>query len=272
MRETWVEILVCNGLRPRARRRRRRPRTRQMHWSRRGLVDQRLPDGPGVELGLAPQVADADLTVLLVTGYANLENAIAAVWESMDTDQARAAGRARTRGALGLENGARAREPRPGRRAPAHEPDARGERRGSTSELSGLVRSLRPRRLRRRGRRRGRVPPHGSDVTGADSAALTCREDDASLRSPARHDGHRPTDVLRVSAPERRRGRAGSGSGHPAARGRRALVGVLVLGDAARRQTMFLTRSPRRRPSPSRTRRGSAGSARRSSGFQSCPG
>ncbi len=43
------------------------------------LVDHRLPDAAGVELGAALKERDPDLTVLLVTGYASLENAIAAV-------------------------------------------------------------------------------------------------------------------------------------------------------------------------------------------------
>jgi signal transduction histidine kinase len=43
------------------------------------LVDQRLPDTTGVRLGADLKRQDADMTVLLVTGYASLENAIAAV-------------------------------------------------------------------------------------------------------------------------------------------------------------------------------------------------
>jgi signal transduction histidine kinase len=43
------------------------------------LVDQRLPDATGVRLGAELKQQDGDMTVLLVTGYASLENAIAAV-------------------------------------------------------------------------------------------------------------------------------------------------------------------------------------------------
>ena len=43
------------------------------------LVDQRLPDATGVRLGADLKQQDGDMTVLLVTGYASLENAIAAV-------------------------------------------------------------------------------------------------------------------------------------------------------------------------------------------------
>jgi signal transduction histidine kinase len=45
------------------------------------LVDQRLPDATGIELGASLKEADQDVTVVLVTGYASLENAIAAVGE-----------------------------------------------------------------------------------------------------------------------------------------------------------------------------------------------
>jgi len=43
------------------------------------LIDQRLPDASGVRLGADLKEQDGDMTVLLVTGYASLENAIAAV-------------------------------------------------------------------------------------------------------------------------------------------------------------------------------------------------
>jgi signal transduction histidine kinase len=45
------------------------------------LVDNRLPDATGIELGATLKRADDDITVVLVTGYASLENAIAAVSE-----------------------------------------------------------------------------------------------------------------------------------------------------------------------------------------------
>ncbi len=45
------------------------------------LIDQRLPDASGVHLGSDLKEQDEDMTVLLVTGYASLENAIAAVWQ-----------------------------------------------------------------------------------------------------------------------------------------------------------------------------------------------
>lgn len=43
------------------------------------LVDHRLPDATGIELGALLKEKDEDLSILLVTGYASLENAIAAV-------------------------------------------------------------------------------------------------------------------------------------------------------------------------------------------------
>ena len=43
------------------------------------LVDHRLPDANGIELASSLKDRDAELTVLLVTGYASLDNAIAAV-------------------------------------------------------------------------------------------------------------------------------------------------------------------------------------------------
>lgn len=45
------------------------------------LVDHRLPDANGIDLGALLKRRDADVTVLLVTGYASLDNAIAAVGE-----------------------------------------------------------------------------------------------------------------------------------------------------------------------------------------------
>src|SRR5207244_11602628 len=43
------------------------------------LVDQRLPDSTGIELCAALEAADEDLQLIVLTGYATLESAIAAV-------------------------------------------------------------------------------------------------------------------------------------------------------------------------------------------------
>jgi signal transduction histidine kinase len=43
------------------------------------IVDHRLPDMPGVDLCAALKEADPDLSIILLTGYASLESAIAAV-------------------------------------------------------------------------------------------------------------------------------------------------------------------------------------------------
>ncbi len=80
MRETLVEILEATGIPAEgvgsaaAARERRAALLPSV-----AVVDNRLPDATGVELGAALKAQDPDLTVLLVTGYASLENAIAAV-------------------------------------------------------------------------------------------------------------------------------------------------------------------------------------------------
>jgi signal transduction histidine kinase len=82
MRETVVEILAAAGIRAdgvgsaadaQARMQRDKPGV--------VLVDHRLPDATGLELGASLKETDRDVTVVLVTGYASLENAIAAVGE-----------------------------------------------------------------------------------------------------------------------------------------------------------------------------------------------
>jgi two-component system, OmpR family, sensor histidine kinase KdpD len=82
MRDTVVEILAAAGIQAdgvgsaaaaQARVQRDKPGV--------VLVDQRLPDATGIELGATLKEADQDVTVVLVTGYASLENAIAAVGE-----------------------------------------------------------------------------------------------------------------------------------------------------------------------------------------------
>jgi two-component system sensor histidine kinase KdpD len=82
MRETVVEILAAAGIPAdgvgsaadaQARLQRDRPGV--------VLVDHRLPDATGLELGATLKATDPDATVVLVTGYASLENAIAAVGE-----------------------------------------------------------------------------------------------------------------------------------------------------------------------------------------------
>jgi two-component system, OmpR family, phosphate regulon sensor histidine kinase PhoR len=82
LRETAVDILGANGIS--AEGAGSAAQAWEMHAEHApavALIDQRLPDSSGVELGAAMKERDPDLTVLLVTGYASLENAIAAVWQ-----------------------------------------------------------------------------------------------------------------------------------------------------------------------------------------------
>ena len=82
MRETAVEILAATGIRAEGAASAAAARDLQPQLAPQvALVDQRLPDSSGVELGSALKRCDGDMTVLLVTGYASLENAIAAVWQ-----------------------------------------------------------------------------------------------------------------------------------------------------------------------------------------------
>ena len=82
MRETVVEILAATGIEAEGAGTAAEARERQERLAPSvALVDQRLPDATGIEVGSRLKERDADLTVLLVTGYANLENAIAAVWQ-----------------------------------------------------------------------------------------------------------------------------------------------------------------------------------------------
>ncbi len=82
MRETAVEILAATGIRAEGAASAAAARDLQPQLAPQvALVDQRLPDSSGVELGSALKQHDGDMTVLLVTGYASLENAIAAVWQ-----------------------------------------------------------------------------------------------------------------------------------------------------------------------------------------------
>jgi signal transduction histidine kinase/ActR/RegA family two-component response regulator len=82
MRETCVQILASAGIGAEAVASAAEAEARHAALAPGvALVDQRLPDAPGVELGARLKERDADLTVLLVTGHANLENAIAAVWQ-----------------------------------------------------------------------------------------------------------------------------------------------------------------------------------------------
>jgi signal transduction histidine kinase/FixJ family two-component response regulator len=82
MRETAVEILAATGIQAEGAASAAAARTLQATLQPEvALVDQRLPDSTGVELGNALKQQDDDMTVLLVTGYASLENAIAAVWQ-----------------------------------------------------------------------------------------------------------------------------------------------------------------------------------------------
>jgi two-component system, OmpR family, phosphate regulon sensor histidine kinase PhoR len=82
MRETAVEILAATGLQAEGAASAAAAQTLQTTLQPEvALVDQRLPDSTGVELGTTLKQRDDDMTVLLVTGYASLENAIAAVWQ-----------------------------------------------------------------------------------------------------------------------------------------------------------------------------------------------
>jgi signal transduction histidine kinase len=80
MRETLVEILSRTGIAaegvPSAAAARA---CQEEHTPAVALVDQNLPDATGVELGSSLKAQDSDVSVVLVTGYASLENAIAAV-------------------------------------------------------------------------------------------------------------------------------------------------------------------------------------------------
>ena len=82
MRDTVVEILGSAGINAvgvasatdaEQRQRETRPSV--------ALVDQRLPDASGIDLGGRLKADDEDLTVVLITGHASLQDAIAAVWE-----------------------------------------------------------------------------------------------------------------------------------------------------------------------------------------------
>jgi signal transduction histidine kinase len=82
MRETVVEILAATGIEAEGVGSGAEAQARQPQLAPGvALVDQRLPDATGIEVGSGLKARDADLTVLLVTGYASLENAIAAVWQ-----------------------------------------------------------------------------------------------------------------------------------------------------------------------------------------------
>jgi signal transduction histidine kinase len=82
IRDTAVEILTANGIAAEGAASAAQARVMQVDLAPGVvLVDQRLPDSSGVSLGSDMKERDADLTVLLVTGYASLENAIAAVWQ-----------------------------------------------------------------------------------------------------------------------------------------------------------------------------------------------
>jgi signal transduction histidine kinase len=82
MRETVVEILAATGIKAEGVGSAAEAHARQAQLAPAvALIDQRLPDATGIEVGSGLKERDADLTVLLVTGYANLENAIAAVWQ-----------------------------------------------------------------------------------------------------------------------------------------------------------------------------------------------
>jgi two-component system phosphate regulon sensor histidine kinase PhoR len=82
MRETVVEILASTGIEAEGAGSASEARECQERLGPSvALVDQRLPDATGIEVGSQLKERDSDLTVLLVTGYASLENAIAAVWQ-----------------------------------------------------------------------------------------------------------------------------------------------------------------------------------------------
>ena len=242
MRETWVEILTASGIAAEGASSAAEAEERQAHLSPGvALVDQRLPDGPGVELGSLLKSRDADLTVLLVTGYANLENAIAAVWEvdgylTKPVPPAELVRVVRS----GLETARLRRENRGlvGELQRANRMlEASVEDR--TSELSGLVTLAEA--LAGSGELDDVVDAclrTASDVTGARNAGLylPAEDDGSAFRLRACLGARVFPDVLDEP--------------HPAAPTRMddvlpltaggCRVGVLVLGDATRRQAMFL--------------------------------
>jgi signal transduction histidine kinase len=242
MRETWVEILQTSGISAMGVSSAAEAEARQPDLAPGvALVDQRLPDGPGVELGSLLKSRDADLTVLLVTGYANLESAIAAVWEvdgylTKPVPPAELVRVVRS----GLETARLRREnrtlvgelQRANRLLEASVADR-------TSELSGLVTLAEA--LAGFDQLDDVVDAclrTASRVTGARDAALYLpTEDDGpayrlraclgarafpdTLADPSADDPAPVDDILPLMAGGRR-------------------VGVLVLGDAARRHAMFL--------------------------------
>jgi signal transduction histidine kinase len=80
MRETLVEVLSTNGIDAEGVGSAAAARIRHEQLVPAVMiVDHRLPDANGIDLGSLLKQRDPDLTVLLLTGYASLENAIAAV-------------------------------------------------------------------------------------------------------------------------------------------------------------------------------------------------
>jgi signal transduction histidine kinase/FixJ family two-component response regulator len=242
MRETWVEILQTSGITAEGVSSAAEAEARQPHLAPGvALVDQRLPDGPGVELGSLLKSRDADLTVLLVTGYANLENAIAAVWEvdgylTKPVPPAELVRVVRS----GLETARLRRENRTlvgelqhaNRMLEASVADR-------TSELSGLVTLAEA--------LAGSTELDdvldaclhaASHVTGARHAALylPAGDEDPTYRLAARLGARGFPDTLADPSTD---GAASVDDILPLTAGGRR-VGVLVLGDAARRQAMFL--------------------------------
>ena len=254
MRETAVEILAATGIQAEGAASAAAARHMQPQLAPQvALVDQRLPDSSGVELGSALKAHDGDMTVLLVTGYASLENAIAAVWQfdgylTKPVPPAELVRVVR----IGLEHtGLRKRNRslvEELRRANLMLEASVADR---TSELSGLVRLA---EALAGSSDLDRVVEAclsaASDVTEAGYAGLYLTDegdDNADLRLRGRI-GDRPlADRLRAWPRPSRSGSDGLGDDFVTAEdvvsleaGGRA-VGALVFGGAARRHPMFLT-------------------------------
>ena len=242
MRETWVEILTGSGIPAEGASSAAEAEERQAHLSPGvALVDQRLPDGPGVELGSLLKSRDADLTVLLVTGYANLENAIAAVWQvdgylTKPVPPAELVRVVRS----GLETARLRRENR----------DLVGELQRANRKLEASVEdrtraALRPGyprrcagRIERARRRGGRVPPHGIRGDGCPPCGPLPARRRGRLRLP-------PAGLpRRASVPrgacQHVRGRRGAPGRRPAAHRRGAARRRPGARRGYRRQAMFL--------------------------------
>ena len=230
MRETVVEILggagidaegVGSAADAQERQRIARPAV--------ALVDQRLPDASGIDLGAALKRGDGDMTVVLVTGYASLENAIAAVGE-LDGFLTKPVPPPELLRVVtsGLERARLRRE----NRALVAELESNVTAR--TTELSGLLRLAEAlaetTELQDVADACARI---ALDVTGAGAAGIYLREDGALTPRLRARAGDAPlSHELRPAAAEGRIVTLTAG-------GRE--VGALLLAGAVRAQPMFLS-------------------------------